>query len=143
MSRSLESTSFTTRLSMAMLPAVMSSRPASIRSIVDFPQPDGPTRTMNSPSAMSSEMPCRTGVAPNDFVICEKDTEAIRISPLGFNCAAGQPGHHVTPECVVDRCRGQRVDEARGHQELPRRVVRRNEVAECDCQRDRLLVRQQ
>ena len=28
----------------------MSSRPAIIRSAVDFPQPDGPTRIMNSPS---------------------------------------------------------------------------------------------
>ena len=33
----------------------MSSRPTIIRSSVDFPHPDGPTRIMNSPSAMSSE----------------------------------------------------------------------------------------
>ena len=31
----------------------MSSSPTIIRSSVDFPQPDGPTRIMNSPSAMS------------------------------------------------------------------------------------------
>src|ERR1700733_6590659 len=31
----------------------MSSRPATIRSAVVFPHPDGPTRTMNSPSATS------------------------------------------------------------------------------------------
>src|SRR5690606_2016323 len=31
----------------------MSSRPAIMRRIVDFPQPDGPTRMTNSPSAMS------------------------------------------------------------------------------------------
>ena len=30
----------------------MSSSPAIIRSAVDFPQPDGPTRIMNSPSAI-------------------------------------------------------------------------------------------
>jgi hypothetical protein len=34
-------------------PSVMSSSPAIIRSAVDFPQPDGPTRIMNSPSLMS------------------------------------------------------------------------------------------
>src|SRR3954452_197683 len=34
-------------------PDVMSSRPTIMRSSVDFPQPDGPTRIMNSPSAMS------------------------------------------------------------------------------------------
>ena len=81
MSRSLDSTSFTTRPSMAIVPAVMSSRPASMRSSVDLPQPDGPTSTMNSPSAMSSEMPCSTFVAPKDFSILENETEAIRPSP--------------------------------------------------------------
>src|SRR5687768_11727426 len=38
---------------MTMSPLVMSSRPTIIRSSVDFPQPDGPTSIMNSPSAMS------------------------------------------------------------------------------------------
>ena len=36
-------------------PAVTSSSPAIERSSVVFPQPDGPTSTMNSPSAMSSD----------------------------------------------------------------------------------------
>src|SRR3954470_2921180 len=36
-----------------MSPLVMSSSPTIIRSRVDFPQPEGPTRIMNSPSAMS------------------------------------------------------------------------------------------
>src|ERR671917_393407 len=31
----------------------MSSRPAIIRRAVDFPQPDGPTKTTNSPSGIS------------------------------------------------------------------------------------------
>ena len=38
---------------MSMSPEVMSSSPTIIRSRVDFPQPEGPTRIMNSPSAMS------------------------------------------------------------------------------------------
>jgi hypothetical protein len=37
-----------------MRPSVTSSSPAIIRSSVDFPHPDGPTSTMNSPSRMSS-----------------------------------------------------------------------------------------
>ena len=36
-----------------MSPEVISSRPTIIRSSVDFPQPEGPTRIMNSPSAIS------------------------------------------------------------------------------------------
>ena len=38
---------------MSTSPDVMSSSPTIIRSNVDFPHPDGPTRIMNSPSAMS------------------------------------------------------------------------------------------
>ena len=34
------------------------SRPATMRRAVDFPQPDGPTSTMNSPSAMSRLRSC-------------------------------------------------------------------------------------
>jgi hypothetical protein len=34
------------------MPLVMSSSPATIRSTVVLPEPDGPTSTMNSPSAM-------------------------------------------------------------------------------------------
>ena len=40
--------------SMRISPEVTSSRPAIIRSRVDFPQPDGPTRMTNSPSPISS-----------------------------------------------------------------------------------------
>ena len=79
MSRSLDSTSLTTRPSMAMLPALMSSSPASMRSSVDLPQPEGPTRTMNSPSAMSREMPCSTFVVPKSFLTSRNATEAIRL----------------------------------------------------------------
>ena len=41
----------------AISPAVDVSSPAIMRSVVDLPQPDGPTRTTNSPSAMSRSMP--------------------------------------------------------------------------------------
>src|SRR6185312_2790565 len=52
MSRSWGETPFTTSPPMAIAPEVGSSSPAIIRRAVVFPQPDGPTRTMNSPSAM-------------------------------------------------------------------------------------------
>src|SRR6185437_7736099 len=38
---------------MRISPSVTSSRPAAIRRSVDLPQPEGPTKTTNSPSAMS------------------------------------------------------------------------------------------
>jgi hypothetical protein len=45
--------SFTRSPPMTMSPEVMSSRPTIMRSSVDFPQPDGPTRIRNSPSSTS------------------------------------------------------------------------------------------
>ena len=57
MSRSLGGTVFTTLPPIAISPAVMFSSPASMRSNVDLPQPEGPTRTTNSPSAMSTLTP--------------------------------------------------------------------------------------
>src|SRR5215468_3908158 len=50
MSRSRAGTSFTVRSPILISPSVISSSPASIRSAVDLPQPEGPTRTMNSVS---------------------------------------------------------------------------------------------
>ena len=55
MSRSFGIRSVTWVSPMKTSPAVTSSRPARIRRIVDFPQPDGPTSTMNSPSPISKE----------------------------------------------------------------------------------------
>ena len=57
MLRSLGSTSFTTRPPIAISPSVMVSSPAIMRSSVDLPQPEGPTITMNSPSAMATSTP--------------------------------------------------------------------------------------
>ncbi len=53
MSRSLGGRSFTTRPPIVMVPELISSRPAMDRRAVVLPQPDGPTRTMNSPSLIS------------------------------------------------------------------------------------------
>src|SRR3546814_16590311 len=49
---------------MMMRPAVSSSSPATARNSVDLPHPDGPTITVNSPSATSIDTPFRTSVAP-------------------------------------------------------------------------------
>ena len=52
-SRSRGGTSLTTRSPISTLPSLIVSRPAIMRSAVVLPQPDGPTKTTNSPSAMS------------------------------------------------------------------------------------------
>src|SRR2546423_6793482 len=127
MSRSFDSTSFTTLPSMAMVPSVMSSRPASMRSKVDLPQPDGPTSTMNSPSSIWKSMPWMTLVEPKAFWMFWNATVAMASA---LHRAGREPADHVALERVVDRRGRQRVDEARGHEELPRRIVGGEEVAQ-------------
>jgi hypothetical protein len=53
MSRSIGGRLFTTVSPIAMSPEVIDSRPATMRSVVVLPQPDGPTKTMNSLSRIS------------------------------------------------------------------------------------------
>ena len=53
MSLSLASTSFTTLPSIFKSPLLISSSPAIILSVVDLPQPDGPTNIMKSLSSIS------------------------------------------------------------------------------------------
>jgi hypothetical protein len=48
----LGGSSVTTSSPIVIVPSVTASRPAIIRSAVVFPQPDGPTKTMNSPSSI-------------------------------------------------------------------------------------------
>ena len=64
-SRSFGSTSLTTRSPISRRPLVTVSRPATMRSTVLLPQPEGPTKTMNSPSRTSrqrSRMTATSGV---------------------------------------------------------------------------------
>ena len=50
-----------------MRPAVGCSKPAIIRNVVVFPQPDGPSSEKNSPAAMSRSMPRTATESSNDF----------------------------------------------------------------------------
>src|ERR1700722_7988457 len=93
MSRSFGVLSLTTCPPIFSSPAVMSSRPAPIRSAVDLPQPDGPTRIMNSPSATSRFMSL-TASKPSSYrlVMCSSAISAIGFS-LSLDCARGEAGH--------------------------------------------------
>jgi hypothetical protein len=48
-------------------PVVGRSNPAIIRNVVDFPHPEGPTITKNSPSLTLYETPLTAVNSPNDF----------------------------------------------------------------------------
>ncbi len=64
MPRSDGGTSLTTVPSISSVPPEIVSSPAIIRRSVDLPQPDGPTKTMSSPCAMSRSMSLRTSTVP-------------------------------------------------------------------------------
>ncbi len=64
MSRSFGATSFTRRSPIRISPPEISSSPAIIRSVVDLPQPEGPTSTTSSLSGISSETLCTATTSP-------------------------------------------------------------------------------
>src|SRR5256885_12297951 len=93
MSRSGGSMSLTTRSPILISPSVTSSRPATIRSAVVLPQPDGPTKIMNSPSrTVSSRSSTATVPSGKRFVTWSNSIEANASAPsvAGLHCA-----HHV------------------------------------------------
>src|SRR5713226_5094203 len=91
-SRSFGDRSVTVRSPIEISPAVTSSSPATNLRTVDFPHPDGPTSTMNSPSAISRESsstattsapktlvtPCRT-----IFAMSHPSWGRLRQAPIG------------------------------------------------------------
>src|SRR4051812_7077166 len=90
MSRSFGARSLTRSPPMRSSPVVMSSKPAIMLRVVDFPQPDGPTRMMNSPSAMSMSHSW-TARAPSGYLLVtlSRTISAMCNSPL--DGAGGQP----------------------------------------------------
>src|SRR5215217_7782974 len=67
---------------MKTLPPLISSRPAIMRRAVDFPQPDGPTKTTNSPSGISRFiLSTATTSSPKTLVTSSRVTSAIPRPP--------------------------------------------------------------
>ena len=92
MSRSLGGMLLTTLSPMRISPPLICSRPAIMRSKVDLPQPDGPTKTQNSPSSISTETPLMMWVWPKYLCTPSMETDAIQIPCIQLN-----PGHAVHP----------------------------------------------
>src|SRR6516225_4198566 len=130
MSRSFGALSFTTLPPIYNSPDVMSSSPAIMLRVVDFPHPDGPTRMMNSPSAMSRLMSF-TASAPSGkrLLMCSSMISATLcslspLSRLALDRAGCQPGddppleeQHEDDDRNGDDDRGGR-DRPGGHREL-------------------------
>ena len=81
MSRSFGDTPATSRSPISIMPSLGLSRPAMMLSSVDFPQPDGPSRTVNSPLSIVRSMPLSTLTAPNRLCSPRMRSAAMR-SPI-------------------------------------------------------------
>src|SRR4029450_3576541 len=82
----------TTRSPMRSWPSVMSSSPAIMLRTVDLPEPEGPTRIMNSPSSMP-RLTSLTAVVPsgNRLLTCSR-VIAATVLLLSFDRAGGETG---------------------------------------------------
>src|SRR5690606_21195426 len=104
---------------MWMLPAEIVSRPATQRSSVDLPQPEGPTMTTNSPSATSRSTVSIATCCPYNLRTPRSATRAIAAIPLalflGLDHALDEPPVHQQHH----QGRRQEREDRRGHHEMP------------------------
>src|SRR5512132_2223050 len=116
MSRARGDFSFATSPSMRSSPSEMSSRPAIMLSVVDLPQPDGPTRITNSPSAIV-RLTSSTASAPsgNRLVTWSRTISAMggSLLLLTLDGARGQPGNDPALEQEDDDDDGDGDDDRR------------------------------
>src|SRR5690606_24109707 len=78
-------------------PSVMSSRPTIIRSRVDFPQPEGPTRMTNSPSSIS-RLTSLTAGNPSPYFLTRFCTLIAAICESTLHRTGRQPGDDLALE---------------------------------------------
>src|SRR4029450_8644584 len=154
MSRSFGGRSLTIRSPITISPAVISSRPATIRKVVDLPHPEGPTRTMNSLSRtwrFTSLTACTSSYFLfRSFII----TWAMNASPCS-ECPMvhhsrpgrasafhrpGEAGDIVLDEERVDERDRNRAQQRSGHERTPEEDVAPDQLGD-DADRYRLLLR--
>src|SRR6478752_9639232 len=106
MSRSFGGMSLITSPPTMILPALIFSRPATMRSAVDFPHPDGPTSIRNSPSPTSSDRSSTATIGPGKTLVTFSKTTSVTRSPL--QPLRGDAAHEVA-------LRGDEQDQHRHH----------------------------
>src|SRR5262249_48869494 len=81
--RSSGSRSVTGRSPKEISPASGVSKPATMRSVVVLPQPDGPSRAISSPSRTSRSSLSTATTLPKRFVRPRNETDDISTEPVG------------------------------------------------------------
>src|SRR5439155_2727541 len=95
--RSRGGLSLTTVPPILISPSEMSSKPTIMRSRVDFPHPDGPTRMTNSPSAMS-RLASFTASVPSAYRLVTWLMVISAMAPSAFDGARGEAGDDAALE---------------------------------------------
>src|SRR5437879_10313191 len=131
MSRSLGGRSLTTRSPIEISPEVISSSPATIRSVVDLPHPEGPTRTMNSLSRMW-RFTSLTACTSSYFLLRSFIITCAMVSlplPSAFHVPR-QARDVVLHEARVDEGDGDRAEQRARHQLAPEGDVAAEELGD-------------
>src|ERR1035438_4145312 len=105
MSRSRGGRSLTTRSPISMSPLVTDSSPAIIRSAVVLPQPDGPTRHMNSPWATSRLTESSESAPLPAYCLVSSLRVTLDIGPHSFDGTREDASDEVTLEGEEDNQR--------------------------------------
>src|ERR1700694_2882869 len=98
MSRSLGAMLLPTFPPMRSSPSEMSSSPAIMFSVVDFPHPDGPTRMTNSPSAISRSTWSTARAPSGKRLVTFSKTISATLTPLSLDGAGREPGDDASLE---------------------------------------------
>ena len=85
---------------MSTSPASAVSNPATIRSAVVLPQPDGPSSATSSPGAISSDIPSSALAGPKARVSSRSDTLVPSRAPAAAPPAA-RPAEPTVPAAVA------------------------------------------
>src|SRR5512132_677119 len=121
MSRAVGGSWSTRRWSRYISPLVTLSRPASMRSSVDFPQPDGPSSTRNSRSGTSRLTSLTAVFVPKVRVTRSSLIDAMAIDPVvasALDAAGGHARHHVALDEQIEDDGRQRVHESDRHHRM-------------------------
>src|SRR6202789_1316809 len=112
MSRSFGATEFRILPSMRLARPVALSSPAIMANKVDLPQPDGPTRAMNSPVCASRSMPLRTSTEPKRLV--SRETGSVAMLAPSLDGALGEPADEILAAEQIDQERRNGADQHGG-----------------------------
>src|SRR5215467_16032115 len=134
MSRSRGEMPFTTWLPMVIVPEVAFSCPAIRRSAVVLPQPDGPTRTRNSPSGTSSDTSSTARTPPGNSLVIPSSETCAMAGSLPLQSRVRDPADEPALRQEEQQQNGQHAHHVGRHEQVGGGLVRSRERGEAELQ---------